>query len=137
MTAQEDRPVAATPDGTAQWGSFTGDQVAALTQGTSFLAEPGERDCPACGERAVRAYLSVPAQARRPTLVSYVWCSACHRFVGTRAAHPAGVIISDPLAVLSAAQRRDLEGTLVGFLAHLDRLWDSGVLPQSCTIAPS
>ncbi|RZU49813.1 hypothetical protein EV385_1568 [Krasilnikovia cinnamomea] len=118
-----------------QWGSFTGDQVAALTRGTSFLAEPRERDCPACGRRAVRAYLNAPPQARRPTLVSYVWCSACHRFVGTRAAHPAGIVVSDPLAVLSAEQRRELEGSLVGFLTHLDRLWDSGVLPQTFTAA--
>lgn len=117
------------------WSSFDAAQVEALAQGTSFLAEPGERDCPACGERAVRAYLTVPANARRPTLVSYVWCSACRRFVGTRAAHPAGVVFSDPLAVLSAAERRELERSLTGFLAHLDRLWDDGVLPQSFAAA--
>jgi hypothetical protein len=33
--------------------------------------------------------------------------------------------------VLSAAERRELERSLTGFLAHLDRLWDDGVLPQS------
>lgn len=114
-----------------EWGSFTSDQVAALTRGESFLLRPAERDCPACGCRRVRAYLTAPETARRPTLVSYVWCSACRRFVGSRAAHPAGVIVSDPLAALSAAERRELERTLVGFLAHLDRLWDEGVLPQS------
>ncbi|BFU42816.1 hypothetical protein [Krasilnikovia sp. MM14-A1004] len=128
MTAQGER---AAP----QWSSFTGDQVAALTAGTSFLADPTERDCPACGRRAVRAYLNVPPKARRPTLVSYVWCSACHRFVGTRAAHPAGIVVSDPLAVLEAEQRRELERSLVGFLAHLDGLWDAGVLPQTFTAA--
>ena len=118
-----------------EWGSFTADQVAALAQGASFLAEPGERDCPACGRRSVRAYVNAPENARRPTLVSYVWCSACRRFVGTRARHPAGVVFSDPLAALSVAQRRELERSLVGFLAHLDRLWDDGVLPQSFAVA--
>jgi len=113
------------------WDSFSADQVAALTRGESFFADPGERDCPACGERRLRAYVTRPEQARRPTLVSYVWCPACRRFVGTRARHPEGLVFSDPLAVLTVAQRREIERSLVGFLAHLDRLWDDGVLPQS------
>jgi hypothetical protein len=117
------------------WSSFTGAEVEALAQGPSFLAEPVERVCPACGERSVRAYLTVPERAKRPTLVSYVWCAGCRRFVGTRAAHPAGVVVSDPLAVLTPAERRELEGSLTGFLAHLDRLWDDGVLPQSFAVA--
>ena len=114
-----------------EFRSFTADEVAALTQGASFLAEPGERDCPACGRRRVRAYVSAPPNARRPTLVSYVWCAACRRFVGTRARHPDGVVFSDPLAPLSPVERRKLERSLAGFLAHLDSLWDAGVLPQT------
>jgi hypothetical protein len=118
-----------------EWGSFTADQVAVLAQGASFLVEPGERDCPGCGRRSVRAYVNAPENARRPTLVSYVWCSACRSFVGTRAKYPAGLVFSDPLAALPAAQRRELERSLIGFLAHLDRLWDDGVLPQSFAVA--
>ena len=116
-------------------GTFTADEVAALTQGAVFLAEPGERACPACGERSVRTYVNAPENARRPTLVSYVWCAACRRFVGTRARHPEGVVFSDPLAALSVAERRELERTLVGFLEHLDRLWDTGALPQIFAVA--
>lgn len=118
----------------AEWESFTADQVTALARDTSFLADPGERVCPACGARAVRAYLTAPETARRRTLVSYVWCSACRKFVGTRAAHPDRLVFADPLAVVPAAQRRDLERTLAGFLTHLDRLWDDGVLPQSFAV---
>ncbi|WP_306203823.1 hypothetical protein [Actinoplanes sp. RD1] len=118
---------------TAEWGSFTGDQVAALAQGESFFLAPAERECPACGKRSVRAYVTAPDNARRPTLVSYVWCAACHRFVGTRAKHPEGLIFSDPLASLSVAERRELERSLVGFLEHLNTLWDDGVLPQTFT----
>src|SRR4051794_1259060 len=114
-----------------EWGSFTGDQVAALTVGESFFAAPGERACPACGERRLRAYVTKPEHARRPTLVSYVWCSACRKFVGTRARHPEGLIFSDPIATLPLAERRQVECTLIGFLAHLDGLWDTGVLPQT------
>jgi hypothetical protein len=113
------------------WDSFTGDEVAALTTGESFMVAPGERECPACGERCLRAYVTKPALARRPTLVSYVWCSACRKFVGTRARHPDGLVFSDPLATLSDAERRQLERSLTGFLAHLDGLWDAGVLPQT------
>ena len=113
------------------WDSFSGAEVAALTQGESFFVAPGERVCPACGEQRLRAYVHSPSNARRPTLVSYVWCTACRKFVGTRAKHPAGLVFSDPLAVLNDAERRELERTLVGFLAHLDGLWDDGVLPQS------
>ncbi|WIM95505.1 hypothetical protein ACTOB_007617 [Actinoplanes oblitus] len=113
------------------WDTFSADEVAALTRGESFFAAPGERDCPACGERRLRAYFTAPATARRPTLVSYVWCTACGKFVGTRARHPEGLIFADPLAALPAAERRELERSLTGFLAHLDRLWDTGVLPQT------
>src|SRR4051812_29425420 len=105
------------------WSSFSGAHVEALARGPSFLAQPGERDCPACGERSVRAYLSTPATARRPTLVSCVWCRSCRRFVGTRAARPAGVAFTDPLAELGPDDRRELERSLIGFLGHLDRLW--------------
>ncbi len=117
------------------WSSFSGAEVEALARCTSLLAAPVERECPACGERSVRAYLTAAGTARRRTLVSYVWCAACRRFVGTRAAHPAGLVVSDPLAVLTATERRELEGSLTGFLAHLDRLWDEGVLPQTFTAA--
>ena len=51
------------------WSSFSGDQVAALAQGESLFAQPGERECPACGRRGVRAYVNAPANARRPTLM--------------------------------------------------------------------
>ena len=118
-----------------EWGSFDAEQVTALTQGRSFLADPGERVCPSCGRRSLRAYVEAPRNARRPTLVSYVWCSACRKFVGSRSRHPDGLVFSDPLAMLSAAERRRLERSLTGFLAHLDRLWDDGVLPQSFATA--
>lgn len=113
------------------WGSFSGDQVAALTEGTSFFLEPGERECPSCGEVRLRAYVCKPPQARRPTLVSYVWCAGCRKFVGSRSKHPEGLIFSDPLEALDSAGRRELERSLAGFLEHLDGLWDSGVLPQT------
>ncbi|GLY94586.1 hypothetical protein [Actinoplanes sp. NBRC 103695] len=114
-----------------EWNSFDGAEVAALTEGTAFVAEPGERDCPSCGARALRAYLTKPETARRPTLVSYVWCTACRKFVGSRSALPAGLVFTDPLATLPVAERRDVERSLTGFLAHLDGLWETGVLPQS------
>lgn len=114
-----------------EWNSFDGAEVAALTEGTAFVAEPVERDCPSCGARALRAYLTTPATARRPTLVSYVWCTACRKFVGSRSALPTGLVFTDPLAALPVDERRDVERSLTGFLAHLDGLWDAGVLPQS------
>ncbi|WP_433826980.1 hypothetical protein ACQP2E_33470 [Actinoplanes sp. CA-015351] len=112
-------------------GTFSADEVAALTQGESFFLSPGERNCPGCGERRLRAYFTAPENARRPTLVSYVWCAGCAKFVGTRAKHPDGLIFSDPLAALPQSERRELERTLTGFLSHLDTLWDTGVLPQT------
>ena len=105
-----------------QWSSFTGDETAALAGGAS--------DCPGCGAAAVRRYLTRPERARRPTLVTYVWCPACRKFVGTRTAHPEGLVFADPLLTHPPADQ-----TLAGFLAHLDRLWDDGVLPQTFTAA--
>jgi hypothetical protein len=120
---------------TADWDTFRPDQIESLATGASFLVEPGERDCPACGARRLRAYVQSPPAAKRPTLVSYVWCAGCRKFVGSRARRPDGLVFSDPLASLAAADRRALEGSLAGFLAHLDRLWDDGVLPQSFAVA--
>jgi hypothetical protein len=119
----------------AGWDGFTGAQVAALARGPGFLLEPGERDCPACGGRSLRAYVTPAPQAKRPTLVSYVWCSPCRKFAGSPAKHPEGVVLSDPLAVLSPAERRALESSLTGYVAHLDRLWDDGRLPQTFAAA--
>ena len=104
--------------------AFTGDQVAALTAGPSFLLEPEERICPACGACAVRTYLTTADRARRPTLISYVWCAACRRFVGTRTARPPGLVFTDPLAGA-------FDGSVTDFFEHLDQLWDAGVLPQA------
>ena len=81
------------------------------------------------------AYVTAPESAKRPTLVSYVWCPSCRKFVGSRARHPAGLVFSDPLAALPAAERREIERSLTGFLAHLDRLWDAGALPQTFAAA--
>jgi hypothetical protein len=113
------------------WASFSADEVAALTRGESFFVAPAERVCPACGRSRLRAYVTSPPAARRPTRVSYAWCGACDKFVGTRSKHPEGLVCSDPLALLSDPERRDQERTLTGFLTHLDHLWDSGVLPQT------
>ncbi len=114
-----------------RWSSFDGAHMMAMAQAPAFHLEPRERVCPACGARALRAYLSDVPAARRPTVASFVWCGTCRRFVGSRAARPAGLTFTDPLADLPVAERRELERTLVGFLDHLDRLWDSGRLPQS------
>src|ERR1700754_2218539 len=115
---------------TAEWGSFNPAQVESLATGESFLTHPGERDCPACGRRSLRAYVNAPETAKRPTLVSYVWCSGCRKFVGSRARRPDGLGFADPLAGLGLER-----GSLTDFLAHLDRLWDDGVLPQSFAVA--
>jgi hypothetical protein len=106
-----------------QWSSFNGDETAALAQGAI--------QCPSCGAPALRRYLTTPEAARRPTLVTYVWCSACRKFLGTRTAHPHGLVFSDPLAT-----RPPADASLAGFLTHLDRLWDTGVLPQTFAGAP-
>ena len=100
-----------------QWNSFNGDETAALARGVSH--------CPACGA-ALRRYLTTPGTARRPTLITYVWCAACRKFVGTRTARPEGLVFADPLVT-----RPPADPTLTGFLGHLDRLWDEGVLPQT------
>jgi hypothetical protein len=106
------------------WGSFRPDEVEALATGTSFLLEPGERNCPACGERRLRAYVQSPPAAKRPTLVSYVWCGGCRRFAGSRARRPDGLVFADPMAGRERVP-------LIEFLDQLDRLWDDGVLPQT------
>ena len=64
-------------------------------------------------------------------MVSYVWCAACRKFVGSRSARPEGLAFTDPLAALAPAERRTLEGSLTGGLDHRDRLGADGVRPQT------
>ncbi len=119
---------------TQGWTGFDWAHVRVLAAGAGWPVSATARDCPACGQQAVRAYLCEADMARRPTLVSYIWCTACRRFVGSRQPRPAGLVFTDPLAALLPERRRALEHSLAGFLAHLDRLWDEGVLPQSFDI---
>ena len=72
-----------------------------------------------------------PELARRPTLVSYVWCSACRKFVGTRARTRRAWSSRTRSPCCPTRSGGELERSLVGFLAHLDELWDDGVLPQT------
>src|SRR4051794_23689674 len=83
--------------------------------GAGAPAARGGGASPSGGGRSVRASLSARGGARRPTLFSYVWCRACRRFVGTRAAPPPGLVFSAPLSTLSPADRRELERSLIGF----------------------
>src|SRR4051794_39638442 len=120
---------------TQQWRSFDWGDIPALTEpveparpaSAGSDAGRGERPCPACGVRAVRAYHCEVAGARRPTLLSYIWCTACRRFVGARRPWPAGAVVPDPLAGLAGDDRRALERSVETFLAHLDELWNTGV----------
>lgn len=106
------------------WNTFRPAEVERLATGPSFLVEPGERDCPGCGVRRLRTYVQSPSDAKRPTLVSYVWCSGCRKFAGSRARRPDGLAFADPMAGQDHVP-------LIEFFDRLDRLWDDGVLPQT------
>jgi hypothetical protein len=112
------------------WRVYSSAEQAALPRWSIFTDDPAERRCPVCGAVAVRVYMYPSDRNGRPTLISYNWCSNCHRFAGWTAPKPAGLELTDPLDSLSHAERLELEGDQPAFLERLDLLWDGGDLPQ-------
>jgi hypothetical protein len=113
-----------------RWRNFDHVQIQALARGPRFRDAPGERACPACGVKAVRSYLYGSERNGNPTVISYTWCSNCHRYSGSTAPRPDGLEFNDPLDQLPTAERQELREDLTGLLSYLDRLWNEGALPQ-------
>lgn len=112
---------------TRQWTGFDTAQIDAL--GRSAKGEGGdtERTCPACGHRAIRGYRYFSSRLTGPTVISYVWCSHCRRWAGSTGPRPPGLDLDDPL---TPEDHRKLDRDLPALLGHLDRLWETGKLPQ-------
>ncbi|MDQ0933369.1 hypothetical protein QFZ49_003309 [Streptomyces turgidiscabies] len=111
--------------------SYDWRHVQALGAGPRFIDEPRERECPVCGNIAVRTYMYASDRGPgRETVISYTWCASCGHFTGNTGPRPAGLRFTDPLAALSRADRIDMESDSDLFFRKLDRLWDSGELPQ-------
>ncbi|MFF2845468.1 hypothetical protein ACFVT5_03930 [Streptomyces sp. NPDC058001] len=112
---------------------FDVDQVKQLVQGPKFYEDQSERVCPACGERAVRTYVYRSHLRKRPTLISYMWCASCRRFKGWTGPDLGTFDFTDPLERLSTDERTTLTRDFAGWFRSLDRLWETGELPQSFT----
>jgi hypothetical protein len=65
-------------------------------------------------------------------VISYVWCSSCHRYVGSTGPLSATTKISDPL---SSDDHSVLDEDLAALLKYLDELWDKGTLPPKTLAA--
>ena len=106
------------------WRPFEARQVSDLAATTRVHED--ERVCPACGMRCVRSYRYASSRTTGRTAISYVWCSNCHRYVGSTGPLSATSKISDPL---SEDDHAVLDEDLGALLRHLDELWDKGKLP--------
>ena len=112
------------------WKNFDAQQLKALTTGTSFLQNPRERVCPACGATDVRAYLYKSDRNGRPTLIGYAWSTNCHRYAGSTGPYPDGLTFDDPMDDLPPEERDRLQYNLEKLFKYLDEKWDEGLLPQ-------
>lgn len=110
------------------WTNFTSaelEEVAALLPPLGAAA-PSQR-CPSCGQPRLRWY-HYPGRHRRRSKVSYVWCGACRRYYGQTTLQEVWDL-PDPLA--EAHETQALETTDIdAYFAELDRLWETGALPQ-------
>lgn len=111
---------------------FSQSELSVLTQGPSFIERPEERVCPACEKKKIRTYLyGADRGPGRPTIISYTWCAACGRGVGSTGPRPSDLFFTDPLEHLTKDERRKLSTDRdEDFFAVLDGLWDEGKLPQ-------
>lgn len=114
------------------WRPFEAGQVSALAATARVHDGGGERVCPACGMRCVRSYRYASSRPTGRTVISYVWCSSCHRYVGSTGPLSATSKISDPL---SSDDHSVLDEDLAALLKHLDELWDKGTLPPKRLVA--
>jgi len=112
---------------THRWSGFDTSQIDALGRAAKTAADSAERVCPACGNRCVRSYRYFSKRATGPTMISYVWCSHCHRYAGSTGPRPPNLELDDPL---TPEDHRALDYDLIALLEHLDHLWDIGKLPQ-------
>ena len=108
------------------WRPFDARQVSVLAASARPHADSTERICPACAVRCVRSYKYASSRPTGRTVISYVWCSNCHRFAGSTGPLAVTTKISDPL---SNREHSVLDEDLDALLKHLDELWDQGVLP--------
>lgn len=113
------------------WSAFTAEHLSRLAEQPLFVGDPGERCCPNCGG-SVRQYLYESHRPTGPTIVSYVWCSACRHYHGSTGPRPANLRLEDPLRAPDA-ERMKIEENLAEFFCRLDALWDAGDLPQEVT----
>ncbi|MFD3504374.1 hypothetical protein [Streptomyces sp. NPDC058678] len=116
---------------TRQLQRFTPAEVEALGRERNFLRDQSEWRCPACGEVAIRSYLRTARHASGPSVMSYTWCAACRRTAGSTGPLPPGLTISDPWRALDPQAWEEFDKNLSKFFDRLDRLWESGALPQS------
>jgi hypothetical protein len=106
--------------------AFSAEQIADLAK-SARKAGAAERVCPACGWTKVRTYRYFSERMTGPTVISYVWCAHCHRFMGSTGPRPPTLQLDDPL---TREEHLTLDHDLDALLTYLDRLWDTGVLPQ-------
>lgn len=108
------------------WRPFDASQLSALAASARVHGGGGERVCPACGMRYVRNYNYASSRSTGRTVISYVWCSSCHRYVGSTGPLSSTSQISDPLG---SDDHSVLDEDLAALLKCLDELWDKGILP--------
>jgi hypothetical protein len=113
---------------TAGWQPYDSEHVRKLAEQASSPVTNGERMCPACAVVAVRTYRYFSSRGTTQTMISYVWCANCHRYVGATGPRPRNLVLDDPLTWDDHVR---YEQDLRGLLDRLDELWDQGRLPQT------
>ncbi|MEU0641590.1 hypothetical protein [Streptomyces umbrinus] len=109
---------------------FDMDQVKEFVAGGKSYEDQSERTYPACGNALVRTYVYRSHIRQWPTLISWMWCANCRRFKGWTGPDLGTFDFTDPLEKLSTDERTAMSKDFGCYFRHLDRLWETGELPQ-------
>jgi hypothetical protein len=110
------------------WRTYTPEEFSVLARQKGLARDGQEKECPACGRRAVRYFGYDRPRLDHLVGIVYVWCSHCGRWSSwTGQALDTGMAPpSEAMDLVEGPDRLDDPRRLV---ESLDGLWDDGVLP--------
>ncbi|WP_206743467.1 hypothetical protein, partial [Kitasatospora sp. MBT63] len=90
-----------------------------------------ERTCPLCGHLGLRSYHREKLGRTTPSMINYLWCSACHGYSSSFTAAERRTVDRDPLQDAYGDRVPELMRDPEGLLVILDGYWEDGRLPQA------
>jgi len=111
--------------------SYDSGEIALLA--AQARADLEYRRCPRCSHVGMRRYFQLFEGTARTSLITYLWCPACHGFDSSTVSGTGMKLDHDPMAELNAYEMRLVKANAESYIARLDAFWESEKLPQRLT----